>query len=119
MRFLNTLPAERRGSSQGEPMNPMTRWTVALAVICGSWLNGTAGAANPRDSAWVPTAQEVSAIQVGNAKAPGSLRAFVVNAEGNILAAVAPSPRGIRTSADAKVESGIRVYSPEGKLLKT
>jgi hypothetical protein len=100
-------------------MKALTRWTVAFAVICGVGLSGAVNGADPTDPAWTPACEEVAAIQVGNAKAPGSLRAFCLNAEGNILACVAPNPRGINTSTDAGNVSGIRVYSPEGKLLKS
>jgi hypothetical protein len=61
--------------------------------------------------------KEVALIQIGDSKAPGALRNFCLNAEGQILACYAPADTG--KSADAKNPAGIRVYSAEGKLLKT
>jgi hypothetical protein len=96
---------------------------VALAVFAGAFLNGqsasseetaaqkkmdaerrAAAAAREKDPAWKPDCSEIGLIQVGDGKAAGSLRSFCLNAEGNILACFG---------------TGVRVYSPAGKLLKT
>ncbi|MDB6038224.1 MAG: hypothetical protein JWM99_2065 [Verrucomicrobiales bacterium] len=65
--------------------------------------------ARAKDKAWKPAAREVGLIQVGDGKAPGELRNFCLNKEGNILACFAP----------ANGASAIRIYSPAGKLLKS
>jgi hypothetical protein len=74
-----------------------------------------AAAARAKDPAWKPSASEVGLIQIGDGGKPGALRNFCLNAEGNILACFAP----VETNKPAKKESGIRVYSPKGELLKT
>jgi hypothetical protein len=63
-----------------------------------------AAQARSKDSAWKPQTKEIALIQVGEKDSPGKLKNYCLNAEGNILAAF---------------ENEIRVYSPEGKLLKT
>ena len=112
-------------------MKSNARWIVALAVITGACLNEAvrstaatskevaeatemmsgadaqeraAAAARERDPAWKPSCAEVGLIQIGDRKRPGALKNFCLNGEGNILACFAP---------------GIRVYSPNGELLKT
>lgn len=119
-------------------MKSKALWMVALAVIAGACSNGdvnggatssdevaeatammgnyeaqqkAAAAARAKDPAWKPTCGEVGLIQVGDGKKPGALKNFCLNAEGNILACFAPS--------EPKNASGIRVYSPKGKLLQT
>ncbi len=106
---------------------------VALAVISGACLNGAmsrtaaqdasamignnaeqlAAAAREKDSGWKPACSEVGVIQIGNGKTPGALKNFCLDAEGNILACVAP------TGSGPKNAPGVRVYSPKGELLKT
>src|SRR5438045_5531027 len=76
-----------------------------------------AAAAREKDSAWKPVCAEVGIIQIGDGKKPGALKNFCLNAEGNILACFAPA-EGAKSSA-AKNPQGIRVYSPNGELLKT
>ncbi len=99
-------------------MKSNARWMVALAVIAGVCLNGditraqdsyeaqqkAAAAARAKDPAWKPACTEVGLIQVGNSKQAGALKNFCLNAEGNILACIGKN---------------IRVYSPNGELLKT
>lgn len=99
-------------------MQPMTRWTVALAVAFMACLGGALHAADPvrereaaaraRDKAWQPATVEVAVIQVGNGQRGGVLKNFCLDAKGNILACYA-----------ADQEPGLRVYSPDGKLVKT
>lgn len=119
-------------------MKPKIQFAVALAALCGiagpgvvlcqaaetessaqlaaamsSYEKQQAAEAKARakDSQWKPACDEVGKIQVGNIKKPGALRNFCLNAEGNLLACYAPESK--------KPESGIRVYSPKGELLKT
>jgi hypothetical protein len=121
-------------------MKSNARWMMALAVIVGAYLNGAvnakaassveveaaqdyeaqqraAAAARAKDPAWKPSYDEVSLIQVGDSKKAGALKNFCLNAEGNILACFAPTEPA--KSAGAKNTPGIRVYSPNGELLKT
>ena len=115
---------------------------IALAVISGACLNGAlnsvaatskeaseaavmmnsyeaeqraAAAAREKDPVWKPSTSEAAPIQIGDSSKPGALRSFCLNAEGNILACFAP----VETNKSTKSAAGIRVYSPEGKLLKT
>jgi len=67
-------------------------------------------AARAKDKAWKPACTEVALIQVGDSKHPGALRNFCLDAEGNVLACYGP--------AQGKGESGLRLYSPKGVLLK-
>lgn len=105
------------------------RWVLALAMIAGACLSAVNGlaaskeededapltgsheeqqkaaaAARAKNPAWKPKSTETGLIQIGNSKEPGVLKNFCLNAEGNILACFG---------------AGIRVYSPDGKLLKT
>ncbi|MBI3879894.1 MAG: hypothetical protein HY301_07490 [Verrucomicrobia bacterium] len=57
-----------------------------------------------KDPAWKPSTTEADSIKVGDTKSRGALKNFCLNAEGNILACFGAS---------------VRVYSPEGALLKT
>ena len=110
-------------------MKTYARRIAALVMIAGAWGNGTFKAmaqddedtrgaeARAKDPAWKPSAHEVRMIQIGDAKAPGALKNFCLNAEGNILACFVP--KGTAKSSAANNASGIRVYSPTGKLLKT
>jgi hypothetical protein len=113
------------------------RWILAL-MVSGACLGGTlnssaasskevteatemmqtadpaqraAAAARAKDPAWKAACDEVGVIQIGDSKAPGALKNFCLNGEGNILACFAP--KGGRN------EPGIRVYSPKGDLLKS
>ena len=104
-------------------MQPLTRWTVALAVSFSACLSGALYGADPvrereaaaraRDKAWQPATVEVAVIKVGNGAPGGVLKNFCLDAKGNVLACYAPNGAG---AAD---EPGLRVYSPDGKLLKT
>ena len=125
-------------------MNSNARKLVALTIIAGACLNGVlrcmaastteaneatammssyekemtdADAARVKDPAWKPTCAELGVIQVGDAKHPGALRNFCLNAEGNILACYAAAEDS--KSSVAKNPSGLRVLSPKGELLKT
>ena len=70
-----------------------------------------AAAAREKDAAWKPSCKELSKIQVGDGKsAAGMLKNFCLDAEGNVLACVA---------GENGTEGSLRVYSPEGKLLRT
>ena len=71
----------------------------------------TAALARENDPAWKASCKEVATIQIGERTKPGALKNFCLNAEGNILACFAPK--------DAKGGAGVRVYSPNGELLKT
>ena len=81
---------------------------------------GDAGPALSKDPAWQPSCQEVGIIRVGQ-KGGGKLHNFCVNLDGNLLAcyggfsegAAAAQPRGAGEPPE------IRVYSPEGALLKS
>lgn len=112
-------------------MNSKSRSLVALALVAGAFLNGIAkcpaaessyekqqrdaATARGKDPAWKPSTTEVALIQVGDAKRPGALRNYCLDADGNILACFAPRD----SSAASKSASSVRVYSPDGKLLKT
>ena len=63
-----------------------------------------AAEARSKDSAWKPKTKEIALIQVGDKDSPGKLKNYCVNPDGNILAAF---------------ENQIRLYSPEGKLVKS
>jgi hypothetical protein len=119
-------------------MITMTRWMVALAVVSGACWNGAVNSlaagnddvaeatvmmsgyekqkkaeaeTRAKDPQWKTACDEVGKIQVGDSKKPGALRNFCLNAEGNVLACYAAN--------DKKNTSGVRVYSPQGELLKT
>ena len=112
-------------------MTPKSNSLAVLALCVGAFVTGAitcpaaessyeklqreAAAARGKDPAWKPTTTEVALIQVGDAKKPGALRNYCLDADGNILACFAPRDN---TSA-SKNASGVRVFSPEGKLLKT
>jgi hypothetical protein len=116
-------------------MKSNARWMVIVAAFTAAWLNGAlntiaatqedeattmmksyeeeqraAAAARGKDTAWKPSCKEVNLIQVGSA-----LKNFCLNQDGNILACYA----GTGKSSDPKNASGLRVYSPNGQLLKT
>jgi hypothetical protein len=110
-------------------MKLMPRWTVALAVAFTACLGGALNGADPvqrreeaaraRDKGWNPATVEVAVIQVGKGRPPGALKNFCLDAEGNILACYAPQ-HAVRARSGASNEGpGIRIYSPDGKLLKT
>jgi hypothetical protein len=69
-----------------------------------------AAAARSKDASWNPTCKELSKIQVGSGRA-GTLRNFCLDGEGNVLACVVGGSGGN--------EGSLRVYSPDGKLLRT
>jgi hypothetical protein len=102
-------------------MKSMPRWTVALAVAFTACLSGAVHGADPteaaraRDKGWKPATTEVALIQVGNGRAAGLLKNFCLDAQGNVLACYA----GSGASGNAESGPGIRVYSPEGKFIKT
>src|SRR3954466_15952402 len=68
-------------------------------------------ASRQKDPQWKAACHEVGLIKVGDGKKPGAVKNFCINSEGNILACFG--------STDAKGASGIRIYSPDGKLLET
>ena len=70
-----------------------------------------ADTARAKDAAWKPACKEVGLIQIGDAKRPGALRNFCLDAEGNVLACFAPT--------ESKKPAGIRVYSPNSQWLRT
>jgi hypothetical protein len=84
-------------------MQPMPRWTVAVAVAFTVCLSGALHA----DDGWKPATVEVAVIQVGDGASGGALKNFCLDEQGNILACYAGEG------------PGIRVYSPDGKLVKT
>jgi hypothetical protein len=113
-------------------MKSNARWMVAFAVFSAACLNRplnglaedthqaqlrAAAAAREKDPAWKPSSSEVGLIQIGDTKKPGALKNFCLNAEGNILACLAPNETRTRSS-EAKNGPGIGVYSPKGELLK-
>lgn len=103
-------------------MNRNSQWLVALALMPGAFFilnHGEASnaAAQAKDPAWKPAYDEVGLIQIGDSRAPGALRNFCLNGEGNILACFGPDSSG--RSSDPKRRPGIRVYSPQGDLLNT
>lgn len=99
-------------------MKSRKRWAAALAIIASSASIFTAIAqedpyeierreaakARAKDSAWKPKTKEVALIQIGDKDNPGNLKNYCLNKDGNILACFGQE---------------LRVYSPEGKLLKT
>ena len=115
-----------------------TRWIAALTVISGACFSGAlkcnaeeetavvdgtaaaeraAAASRKKDPLWTPTCSEVGLIQIGDSKNPGALKNFCLNAEGNILACFVPNESA--KSSDTKNRPGVRLYSPDGTLLKT
>lgn len=111
-------------------MNSKVHSFLALTLAAGALLAGTSGsaaessyerqqrdaaAARGKDPSWKPTTTEIALIQVGDAKKPGALRNYCLDADGNVLACFAPRD----SSAASKSASGVRVYSPDGKLIKT
>jgi hypothetical protein len=106
-----------------------TRWILAFAVLAGAYWSGSsmahaadaetreAAEARQKDRAWQPSTKEVAAIKIGDGKNPGALKNFCLNPEGNIVACFARN--GTAKSSAASDASGIRIYSPAGKLLKT
>ena len=106
-------------------MKAMTRSTVALAVAFTACLSGALYGADPvqraesaargKDKGWNPATVEVAVIQVGEGNARGALKNFCLDAQGNVLACYAPDGAGLAPDKGP----GIRVYSPDGKLLKT
>ena len=115
------------------------RWVLALAMISSAWCGmvvtsraaadddesamvtqvdeKVAAAARAKDPAWKPACTEAGLIQIGDKQHQGSLRNFCLNAKGNILACYAPT--NISKSVRDADQSGIRVYSPAGKLLQS
>jgi hypothetical protein len=75
--------------------------------------------ARGKDKAWKPATVQVAIIQVGDENKAGALKNFGLDAEGNILACYVPKGGGAAGDAEAEKGPGIRVYSPDGKLLKT
>src|SRR5688572_1121904 len=84
VRLLSRNPAPGGAyPSEGEHMNAMSRWTVALAVAFTASLSSAANAADPvesreaaaraKDKGWTPATVEVALIQVGDARMPGAL----------------------------------------------
>lgn len=65
--------------------------------------------ARSNDPDWKPLYDELTRIQVGESREKAALKNFCLSDDGNILACWAP----------ASGEKGLRVYSPEGELLKT
>jgi hypothetical protein len=110
-------------------MKRETPWILAFAVFAGAYWSETpnARAADPearmaaearqKDRSWQPSAKEVAAIQVGDGKSRGALKNFCLNPEGNIIACFSKTATGKASAASDA--SGLRVYSPAGKLLKT
>ena len=107
---------------------------VILALITFGWLNinptlqagaeppeedsgvpneQAESAAREKDPKWKPATKEVAVIQIGAKNSPGALKNFCLNKDGNILACYAPA------ESSGKDKPGIRVYSPDGKLLNT
>jgi len=109
-------------------MKRMPRWTVALAVAFSACMSGAvygadpveaaAAAARARDKRWKPATDEVAVIQVGNGRQIGALKNFCLDKQGNILACYAPTG-GPPRSGRPDDGPGIRVYSPDGQLVKT
>lgn len=99
-------------------MKPGKRWATTLAVLtCLSTLVASkaqedpyeaerkaAAEARSKNSDWKPKTKEVALIQVGDKNSPGTLKNYCLNKEGNILACFGKE---------------VRVYSPEGKMLKS
>ena len=126
-------------------MKSKAGWMIALAVMVGACWNGAvnsiaasneeeaaeatvmmssyeaqqkaAAEARAKDPAWKPKSAELAVIQVGDTKQPGALKNFCLNAAGDILACYAPAAKP--GADDAKVQPGIRVYSPQGNLMMT
>ena len=68
-----------------------------------------AAEARGKDPAWKAKTKEIRLIQVGDKGSAGAVKNYCLNKDGNLLVCYSP-PNG---------KPGIRVYSPEGKLLKT
>jgi len=68
-----------------------------------------AAAARAKDAAWKPSAKEIATIKVSEGGTVGALKNFCLDKHGNVLACYAPEAG----------KSAIRVYSPDGKLLKS
>jgi hypothetical protein len=100
-------------------MKTTPRWTVALAVALTACLSGAVDAADPveaaaeaaraKDARWKPATVEVALIKMSEGGGTsGALKNFCLDAQGNILACYAADKGPV-----------IRVYSPDGKLVKT
>ena len=99
-------------------MKQKTSWPITAAVIlaCACAAISTraedpyeaeqraAAEARLKDSAWKPKTKEVALIQIGDKGSPGKLKNYCLNKDGNILAAFGKE---------------VRVYSPDGKMLKS
>jgi hypothetical protein len=99
-------------------MKSRNQWAAALAFIAFSTSVFTsiaqedpyeaerrqASQARAKDSAWKPKTKEVALIQIGDKDSPGQLKNYCIARDGNILACFGQE---------------LRVYSPEGKLLKS
>ena len=99
-------------------MKPGKRWASTITIIsclCGVLAvnaqedpfeaeRKASAEARSRDSSWKPKTEQVALIQVGDKNSPGQLRNYCLNKEGNILAAIG---------------NELRIYSPEGKMLKS
>jgi len=80
-------------------------------IASGMEAEQRAAAERAKDAAWKPACAEVGLIQVGDKKHPGALRNFCLGADGNLLTCYAP--------VGGNDSPAIRVYSPQGGLLKT
>jgi hypothetical protein len=98
------------GSSLLAESNETTQDTVSMGSVD---VDQRAAAAREKDSAWKPACKEAGVIQVGDNRNAGALKNFCLDAEGNVLACFAPPGTGTKNSPS------IRVYSPNGALLKT
>lgn len=116
--FDVTSAASGNNSSQKERMKRRSFWPITAAILIGVCASVSTSAqedpyeaeqkaaakARSKDSAWTPKTREIALIQIGDKGSPGKLKNYCLNEEGNILACF---------------EDQIRVYSPEGKLLKS
>jgi hypothetical protein len=99
-------------------MKPGKQWVSTITIVsflCGVFASQAqedpfeaerkAGAeSRSKDKSWKPKTTQVALIQVGDKDSPGQLRNYCLNNEGNILACLG---------------NELRIYSPEGKMLKS
>jgi hypothetical protein len=94
--------------------------SLALALLAGAGLallcpaqDNNAQNALLKDPAWQPALREIGSIQIGKG---GTAQNFCLNRDGNLLVCCAAQAD---VTASAKVLGEIRVYSPQGKRVKT
>ncbi len=107
---------------------------LILPLLCFTWIVADEGraqddqraqqAALRNDPAWKPALNEVKVIQIGKGPKGGSVHNYCLNRDGNLLVCCGGKFNRIKDERSGQTESvtesaEIRVYSPDGELLKT